>query len=155
MIFAKKVLEWTLEVGFFLIFVIFVFHGPWIMHWVFWKVLIVKAITPSILAAGPDDLTTRTPSGWNPDVWRHKHISSLGSTGLMLVVPMSDCFYRQINYRSPYKRWIAKEDITVYKKRRKLSGWYMPMKILWLYIRLVTIVLCIVTWLEFVCNRRM
>ena len=49
MIFAKKVLEWTLEVGFFLIFVIFVFHGPWIMHWVFWKVLIVKAITPSIL----------------------------------------------------------------------------------------------------------
>ena len=49
MIFPKKQLEWTLEVGFFLIFVIFVFHGPWIMHWVFWKVLIVKAITPSIL----------------------------------------------------------------------------------------------------------
>ena len=49
MIFPKKQLEWTLEVGFFLTFVIFVFHGPWIMHWVIWNILSVKAITPSIL----------------------------------------------------------------------------------------------------------
>ena len=49
MIFAKKVLEWTLEVGFFLIFVIFVFHGPWIITLSILRVLIVKAITPSIL----------------------------------------------------------------------------------------------------------
>ena len=32
MIFAKKELEWTLEVGFFLIFVIFVFYGPILGH---------------------------------------------------------------------------------------------------------------------------
>ena len=33
----------------FLTFVILVFHGPWIMHWVIWKILIVRAVTPSIL----------------------------------------------------------------------------------------------------------
>ena len=49
MFFWKKQLEWTLEVGFFLTFAIFVFHGPWIMHWVIWNILSVKAITPSIL----------------------------------------------------------------------------------------------------------
>ena len=32
MIFAKKVLEWNLEVGFFSIFGIFVFHGPTLGH---------------------------------------------------------------------------------------------------------------------------
>ena len=32
MIFPKKQLEWTLEVGFFLIFVIFVFHGATLVH---------------------------------------------------------------------------------------------------------------------------
>ena len=32
MIFPKKQLEWTLEVGFFLTFVIFVFHGPPLGH---------------------------------------------------------------------------------------------------------------------------
>ena len=113
MIFKKKQLEWTLEVGFFSTLVIFVFHGAplghvsghvacatwmfskwkrkvleswyaeapkfwksdqnwgsygldnqnhhytspfrsysdqrWCLHWVFWKILIVMAITPSIL----------------------------------------------------------------------------------------------------------
>ena len=32
MIFPKKQLEWTLEVGFFLTFVIFVFHGAPLGH---------------------------------------------------------------------------------------------------------------------------
>ena len=32
MIFPKKQLEWTLEVGFFLTFVIFVFHGALLGH---------------------------------------------------------------------------------------------------------------------------
>ena len=32
MIFPKKQLEWTLEVGFFLTFVIFVFHGATLGH---------------------------------------------------------------------------------------------------------------------------
>ena len=48
MIFKKKQLEWALEVWFFSTFVIFVFHGPWIMHWGIWKILIVKAKSPSI-----------------------------------------------------------------------------------------------------------
>ena len=47
--FQKKKLEWALEVVFLFNFCDFVFYGPWIMHWVIWNILIVKAITPSIL----------------------------------------------------------------------------------------------------------
>ena len=36
-------------IHYILVIVIFVFHRPWIMHWVIWNILIVKAITPSIL----------------------------------------------------------------------------------------------------------
>ena len=39
-------MEWALEVGFLKTFVIFIFHGP---RWVFLKILMVKAITLSIL----------------------------------------------------------------------------------------------------------
>ena len=32
MIFLKIQLEWAMEIGFFIIFVIFVFHGPTLVH---------------------------------------------------------------------------------------------------------------------------
>ena len=49
MFFSKKTAGMDPGSRFFSTFVIFVFHGPWIMHWVIWNILIVKAITPSIL----------------------------------------------------------------------------------------------------------